>query len=65
MRTFEEYLEKSRMMHGGHACAGIVIGVRLTMLACKSLGVDDPEADPNGSSSSSRSIVARRTPSPP
>jgi len=45
MRTFEELLEKAEKMHGGHACAGIVLGVRLTMLACRTLGIDDPEAD--------------------
>ena len=45
MRTFRELLEKAETMHGGHACAGIVLGVRLTMLACHTLGIDDPEAD--------------------
>ena len=38
---FETLLEGSAREHG-HLCAGQVIGVRMAMLGCKMIGLDDP-----------------------
>lgn len=43
MRTFEELLEASVAAHG-HLCAGQVIGVRMAMLGCVLLGIDEPRS---------------------
>lgn len=43
MRPFEELLQESVNAHG-HLCAGQVIGVRMSMLGCKLLGIDDPKS---------------------
>lgn len=43
MRSFEDLLQESVNAHG-HLCAGQVIGVRMAMLGCKLLGIDDPKA---------------------
>lgn len=44
MRPFEDLLKESVARHG-HLCAGQVIGVRMSMLGCKLLGIDNPKAD--------------------
>ena len=43
MKSFEELLEKSVASHG-HLCAGQIIGVRMAMLGCRLVGVEDPTA---------------------
>ena len=43
MESFEVLLERSTKIHG-HICAGQVIGVRLSMLGLKEIGIDDPKA---------------------
>ncbi|SDP17806.1 FmdE family protein [Desulforhopalus singaporensis] len=42
METFEALLEESTRVHG-HICAGQVIGVRMSMLALRLLGLNDPK----------------------
>src|ERR1700692_1871083 len=41
MPTFDELLEEARIAHG-HLCAGQVLGVRLAMLGCARLGIEQP-----------------------
>lgn len=41
MRPFEDLLKESVARHG-HLCAGQVIGVRMSMLGCKLIGIEDP-----------------------
>ena len=41
MRNLEELLQEAEIAHG-HLCAGQVLGVRLAMLGCRRLGLDDP-----------------------
>jgi formylmethanofuran dehydrogenase subunit E len=41
MQDFETLLEGSARMHG-HLCAGQVVGVRMAMLGCGLIGLDDP-----------------------
>jgi formylmethanofuran dehydrogenase subunit E len=41
MPGFEDLLEEARVAHG-HLCAGQVLGVRLAMLGCKRLGIEQP-----------------------
>ncbi len=41
MKSFEELLEASVAEHG-HLCAGQVIGVRMSMLGLRLVGIDDP-----------------------
>jgi formylmethanofuran dehydrogenase subunit E len=43
MAPFEELLKASVANHG-HLCAGQVIGVRMAMLGCRLVGIDDPLA---------------------
>jgi formylmethanofuran dehydrogenase subunit E len=43
MRSFEELLKTSVERHG-HLCPGQVVGVRMAMLGCKLLGLDDPSS---------------------
>ena len=43
MKPFETLLEESVARHG-HLCAGQVIGVRMAMLGCQLVGIDDPQA---------------------
>lgn len=43
MRPFEELLQESVAKHG-HLCAGQVLGVRMAMLGCRLVGIDDPQA---------------------
>jgi formylmethanofuran dehydrogenase subunit E len=41
MPTFEELLEEAKIAHG-HLCAGQILGVRLAMLGCARLGIEEP-----------------------
>lgn len=41
MKSFRELLEASSEVHG-HLCPGQVVGVRMAMLGCKLIGLDDP-----------------------
>jgi formylmethanofuran dehydrogenase subunit E len=42
MRSFEEQLREAEIAHG-HLCAGQVLGVRMAILGCARLGIDDPK----------------------
>ncbi|MDY6862212.1 MAG: FmdE family protein [Thermodesulfobacteriota bacterium] len=42
MKKFEELLEEAVSFHGG-LCAGQVIGVRMAILGCKLIGMDEPK----------------------
>lgn len=42
MRPFEQLLEESAAGHG-HMCPGQVLGVRMAMMGCRLLGIDDPK----------------------
>jgi formylmethanofuran dehydrogenase subunit E len=42
MTTFQKLLDESVEKHG-HCCAGQVIGVRMAMLGCRLVGIDDPK----------------------
>jgi formylmethanofuran dehydrogenase subunit E len=42
MQTFETLLREAETAHG-HLCAGQILGVRMAMLGCERLGVDDPK----------------------
>jgi len=44
MQDFETLLKGSAKSHG-HLCPGQVIGVRMAMLGCKLIGLDDPSSD--------------------
>ena len=41
METFDELLIRAEQSHG-HMCAGQVLGVRMAMLGCRLVGIDDP-----------------------
>jgi formylmethanofuran dehydrogenase subunit E len=41
METLDELLQRAEQSHG-HMCAGQVLGVRMAMLGCQAVGVDDP-----------------------
>jgi formylmethanofuran dehydrogenase subunit E len=41
MLSLDELLEEAKVAHG-HLCAGQVLGVRLAMLGCRRLGIDEP-----------------------
>src|ERR687885_2326886 len=41
METLDELLDGAGRAHG-HMCAGQVLGVRMAMLGCRLIGVDDP-----------------------
>jgi formylmethanofuran dehydrogenase subunit E len=43
MKSFEKLLEDCVAAHG-HLCAGQVIGVRMAMLGCRLVGIDEPQA---------------------
>ena len=43
MESFEQLLEEATSFHG-HKCPGQVLGVRLAMLGCQKLGIQDPKA---------------------
>ena len=42
MQTFDALLREAETAHG-HLCAGQILGVRMAMLGCQRLGVDDPK----------------------
>ncbi len=42
MQTFDALLYEAEVAHG-HLCAGQILGVRLAMLGCQRLGIDDPK----------------------
>jgi formylmethanofuran dehydrogenase subunit E len=42
MASFEELLHEAEIAHG-HLCAGQILGVRMAMLGCERLGIDDPK----------------------
>ena len=42
MQTFDALLREAEIAHG-HLCAGQILGVRLAMLGCERLGIDDPK----------------------
>src|SRR3984957_13163808 len=42
MQTFDALLREAEVAHG-HLCAGQILGVRMAMLGCKRLGIDDPK----------------------
>ena len=42
MQSFEELLREAEIAHG-HLCAGQILGVRMAMLACRRLGLEDPQ----------------------
>src|SRR5216117_4092927 len=42
MPSLEHLLEEARVAHG-HLCAGQILGVRLAMLGCARLGIEDPQ----------------------
>src|ERR1700693_1096758 len=41
MTSFDDLLEEAKIAHG-HLCAGQVLGVRLAMLGCARLGIEEP-----------------------
>jgi formylmethanofuran dehydrogenase subunit E len=41
MDAFDDLLKQAEIAHG-HLCAGQVLGVRMAMLGCARLGIDDP-----------------------
>lgn len=41
METLEELLVRAEQSHG-HMCAGQVLGVRMAMLGCRAIGVEEP-----------------------
>jgi len=41
MESMDELLRQAEIAHG-HLCAGQVLGVRLAMLGCRRLGIEDP-----------------------
>lgn len=42
MRSFNELLIDAATMHRGHVCPGQVLGVRMAILGCRLLGIDEP-----------------------
>ncbi len=42
MQTFDALLREAEVAHG-HLCAGQILGVRLAMLGCERLGIEDPK----------------------
>jgi formylmethanofuran dehydrogenase subunit E len=42
MLAFEELLKECASLHG-HLCAGQVIGVRMAMIGCREIGIDEPK----------------------
>ncbi|OJV43818.1 MAG: formylmethanofuran dehydrogenase [Acidobacteriales bacterium 59-55] len=41
MQDFESLLREAEIAHG-HLCAGQILGVRMAMLGCRRLGIEDP-----------------------
>jgi formylmethanofuran dehydrogenase subunit E len=42
MRSFDELITDAATMHRGCACPGQVLGVRMAMLGCQLLGIEEP-----------------------
>jgi formylmethanofuran dehydrogenase subunit E len=42
MRSFEDLLQESSTIHGHH-CAGQVLGVRIAMVGCREVDIDEPK----------------------
>jgi len=42
MQSFDTLLREAEIAHG-HLCAGQILGVRMAMLGCQRLGIDDPK----------------------
>src|SRR4030067_99409 len=42
MRSFDELISDAATMHRGCACPGQVLGVRMAVLGCQLLGIDEP-----------------------
>lgn len=42
MRSLDELLADATAMHRGHVCPGQVLGVRMAMLGCNLLSIDEP-----------------------
>jgi formylmethanofuran dehydrogenase subunit E len=42
MRSLDELLVDAAAIHRGHVCPGQVLGVRMAMLGCQLLGIDEP-----------------------
>ncbi len=42
MQPFDALLREAEIAHG-HLCAGQILGVRMAMLGCERLGIDDPK----------------------
>lgn len=42
MQSFESLLREAEVAHG-HLCAGQILGVRMAMLGCERLSIDDPK----------------------
>lgn len=42
MRSFEELFKESSSLHNHH-CAGQVLGVRMAMVGCREVGIDEPK----------------------
>ena len=43
MESFDELLTMAEVAHG-HLCAGQILGVRMAMLGCQRLGIDEPRS---------------------
>jgi formylmethanofuran dehydrogenase subunit E len=41
LKSFDQFLQEAEIAHG-HMCAGQILGVRMAMLACRRLEIDDP-----------------------
>ena len=41
MESLDELMEQAKIAHG-HLCAGQILGVRMAMLGCRRLGIDEP-----------------------
>jgi formylmethanofuran dehydrogenase subunit E len=46
MQLLEALLREAEIAHG-HLCAGQVLGVRMAMLGCRMLGIDEPRSGPD------------------
>jgi formylmethanofuran dehydrogenase subunit E len=42
MQTFDDLLHEAEIAHG-HLCAGQILGVRMAMLGCQRLGIEEPK----------------------
>jgi formylmethanofuran dehydrogenase subunit E len=45
MHSLDELLAEAEVMHGGHACPGQVLGVRMAIRAFRELGIEEPGQD--------------------